>query len=466
MKNIKFIYSKRTLLLVFMFSVILNCERNPSDEVEFATLPTTAEVFIDGFSGGLDYYPFGDSYFEAFSVDNETAYQGSAAMRFDVPNVGDPAGAYAGAIFRTAIGRDLSGYDALTFWAKGTRPGTINEIGFGQDFGENKYQVSTSLQLTTNWRKYIIPIPDASKLFQERGMFWYAEGPENGEGYSFWIDELQFEKLGTLAQPQPAIFNGVDEVAQSFIGVGGLVEGLSQTFNTASGHNQTVSAAPAYFMFNSSDPSVATVTELGVISVIGKGTATITAAIAGVEAKGSLTIEASGSFNPAPTPTEDAADVIALFSNTYTNVPVDFFNGYYEPYQTTTSNDFTVNNDDVLGYENYNFVGIEFKNPTVNASNMNVLHLDIYVPGNVASLDGIRFSVSDYGPDGTREGNDNVTAEYSITAPQLKSNEWIGIDINISAMASKNRLFILLFDLPGGATAPSGFYVDNIYFHK
>jgi hypothetical protein len=37
-------------------------------------------------------------------------------------------------------------------------------------------------------------------------MFWYAEGPENGNGYTFWIDELKYEKLGTVAQPRPAIF--------------------------------------------------------------------------------------------------------------------------------------------------------------------------------------------------------------------------------------------------------------------
>ena len=43
-------------------------------------------------------------------------------------------------------------------------------------------------------------------------MFWYAEGPENGDGYTFWIDELKYEKLGTIAQPRPAIFGGEDLV--------------------------------------------------------------------------------------------------------------------------------------------------------------------------------------------------------------------------------------------------------------
>ena len=39
-------------------------------------------------------------------------------------------------------------------------------------------------------------------------MFYYSEGPEEGSGYTFWIDEVKFEKLGTIAHPKPAILNG------------------------------------------------------------------------------------------------------------------------------------------------------------------------------------------------------------------------------------------------------------------
>lgn len=186
MKNRQYIYLKITLLSSLIFMSTVSCERELSDEVEFATFPNNPEIFIDGFSGGLEYMPFAGSKFDAFTVDNETKYDGSASMRFDVPNVGDPDGAFAGAIFPDNGGRDLSSYDALTFWAKASQAGTINEIGFGQDFGENKYLVTLpNLRLSTNWKKYIIPIPDASKLTIEKGMFWYAEGAENNDGYSF-----------------------------------------------------------------------------------------------------------------------------------------------------------------------------------------------------------------------------------------------------------------------------------------
>ncbi len=467
MKNIKFIYLKITLLIGLIFSLIVSCDRDISDEAVLAGFSTAGDVFIDGFTGGLDYYPFGDSYFEAFSVDQETKYDGDAAMRFDVPNEGDPSGAYAGAIFRTATGRDLSGYDALTFWAKGTQSGMVNEVGFGQDFGDNKYQVSTSLQLTTNWRQYIIPIPDASKLTQERGMFWYAEGPEDGKGYSFWIDELKFEKLGTIAQPRPAILKGEDVSQQTFIGSVSTLTGLTQTFNLASGLNQTINAAPGYFTFISSNPSVATVSESGVVSVIGTGTTVITAKLGGVDARGSLTLESLGNFTPAPTPTQDASNVISIFSDAYTNRPVEYYNGYWAPYQTTVGqNDIYINGDNIIKYAELNFVGIQFTKPTINISEMTKFHIDIQVQGTIDPTDYLIVRLADIGPDNTFGTSDDSSGEIRLTKANLNENNWASIDVSLSSLTTltgKSNLAQVIFVSDATIT---DIYVDNIYFYK
>ncbi len=303
MKNRTFLYFKNTLITGAIFLLFTSCEREYSDQVEFATYPNSPEIFIDGFSGGLEYFPFDGSKLDAFTVDTDVKYSGDASMRFDVPNVGDPSGSFAGAIFPDYGGRDLSGYDALTFWAKATKAASINEIGFGNDFEENRYLVTkTNLRIGTGWEKYVIPIPDPSKLVVEKGMFWYAEGPENGDGYTFWIDELKFEKLGTLAQPQPAIFNGQDLQADAFLDIQGLIprEGLTQTFNLSNGANQTVIAAPSYFSFLSSDVDVIQVSELGVITPVSTGIATITATLGAVNSQGSATLEVQGAFDFAP----------------------------------------------------------------------------------------------------------------------------------------------------------------------
>ncbi|WP_418262696.1 glycosyl hydrolase family 16 [Flavobacterium faecale] len=465
MKKYNYIYSKITLLLGLILTI--GCERNLSDEVAFATYPKTAEVFIDGFSGGLNYFPFSGSVNNAFTVDTEVRYKGSASMRFDIPNVGNPNGSFAGAIFPDS-GRDLSDFDSLTFWIKASQAATLNEAGFGNDFGENKYLVTkNNIPLTTNWTKVIIPIPDASKLIFEKGMFWYAEGPENDKGYTFWIDELKFEKLGTIAQPKPAILDGVDKIEPSFIGSNITIDGLTQTFNLATGINQTVLAAPSYFTFKSSNIEVARVSHLGVVSVVGFGTAKITAILGGVKAAGSLTIDASSSFGSAPTPTQASADVISLFSNAYTNVPVDFFNGFYGG-STTKTSDIKVGNDDFKYYTDLNYVGIEFTNPAVNATAMNFLHLDIWM-NNTVNSDFI-IKIRDRGTNGVLNTNvntggpteDDKEISYTVAASQITKGQWLSVNIPLTGdiASQKANLAQIVF------VGEGNFILDNLYFFK
>ena len=384
MKNIKFIYSKTMLLTGLLFVVTMSCEREISDRSEFATLSKTGEIFTDSPIGlGSDFYfPYSGSKENAWSVDESEGYESYASMRFDVPNANDPEGNYAGGILRVdGSGRDLTEFDALTFWAKASQGVVVGEIGFGQDFGLNKYQVSEiNISLGTNWQKYVIPIPDPSKLFDERGMFWYSAGTQNtgGNGYTFWIDELKFEKLGTIGQPRPAIVNGEDVVKDVFAGIDLELTDLTQTFNLGSGLNKTVSIAPSYFDFSSSAPHIAFVNEFGVINV-SNGTAVITATLGGVEAEGSVTINAAGEFELAPAPTRDPSDVISVFSDTYTNIPVDFFNGYWQPYQTTLGGEIIINGQNVLKYTDFNFVGTQLSSP-LDISEMTHFSVDILMP--------------------------------------------------------------------------------------
>ncbi len=172
-------------LLGIITLVCFSCQRD-LDDLKLATFPTTAEVFIDGFSGGLQYAAFGGSDVTAFEVDTDVTYGGTAAsMRFEVPDVGDPAGAYAGGTYFVDGGRDLTGYNALTFWAKASKSASLDVLGFGNDLDANSYATSlNNVSVNTNWKKIIIPIPNPSKLTQEKGLFFYSEGPEEGNGYT------------------------------------------------------------------------------------------------------------------------------------------------------------------------------------------------------------------------------------------------------------------------------------------
>ena len=455
---------KLSLWMILIFT--LGCENNPND-FQTATYSKNGEVFIDGFTSGLNYAAFGNTVASAFQVDTDITYNHSkASMRIDVPNVNDPNGSYAGGSFFTTVPRDLSSYDALTFWAKSTQAASLDVIGFGNDFGANKYQASISgVSLTTAWRKYIIPIPDPAKLQMEKGMLYFAEGPENGNGYTFWLDEVKFEKLGTIAHGHASILNGVNVVETSFTGVVRTIDGLTTTFNLPNGVDQPVSITPAYLVFTSSNTAVATVSETGVVTTVGAGTAVITATLGGQTATGSLTINSSGTFTPAPTPTRNAADVISVFSNAYTNVPVDYYNGFWAPYQTTQSADFTVSGDNVLNYTNFNFVGIQFSAPTINASGMSHLHVDLYMPNAIPAGANFQIQVGDFGADGTFGGGNDTSSTTTYTAPTLVAQNWISLDIPFSSMAglaSRTHLAQIVFV----GTNVTNFYADNIYFYN
>jgi len=469
MKNIKFMYSKIMLLTGLLFVITMSCERDISDQVEFAHLSKTGEIFTDSPIGlGSDFYfPYTGSKATAWSVDEGEGYESFASMRFDVPNANDPAGNYAGAIFRVdGSGRDLTEFDALTFWAKASQGVVIGEVGFGQDFGLNKYQVSeNNVSLSTNWQKFVIPIPDASKLFDERGMFWYSAGTQNtgGNGYTFWIDELKFEKLGTIGQPRPAILNGNDVVQDVFDGNDLELTGLTQTFNLGSGINKTVNVAPSYFDFSSSDPSLAFISEYGIISV-NNGSAVITASLGGVEAEGSLTVNSVGNFQFAPIPTLDSSDVLSVFSDVYTNVPVDYYNGFWTPGSSTGSADFTINGDNILHYTNFNYVGTAMSSPTLDASNMTNFHLNMYVPDNIPADFDFLISIEDWGANQIDNGGDDTRQQIFVDISQVQPDTWITVDVPLT-LTSRNNIGLIIYENINNSSL-SNFYIDNVYFYK
>lgn len=452
-------------LLVWYIS---GCERSV-DGLGTPEYSTNPAVFIDGFSAGLNYAAFGGSVPTAFDVDKKVTYNNSvASMRIEVPDANDSRGAYAGGVYFTSSPRNLSEYDALTFWVKATQPATVGVFGLGNDLGESRFNVSlTNVLINTNWKKIIIPLPNPSKLNRERGMFYYSTGPENGRGYTFWIDEVKFEKLGTIAHPQLAIYNGNDKVESSYSGITTQIAGLVTVFNMPDGANMPVNVSSSYFDFTSTDTTVAKVDSQGRVTVGTQGSAVVTASLSGVAARGSLTVNSQGAYLNAPTPTHLEADVISLFSDAYTNVPVSYYNGYWAPYQTTLSADFEVLGDHVLNYTNFNFVGIEFSSPTINASQMTHFHINLFFPNDFVGSPSFQIELVDFGADGVFGGSDNTSHRLTFRVPIIKTREWITLDIPLASFTGlRNRAHLgqIIFEGPNGNVP--GFFADNIYFHK
>ncbi|MFY8004426.1 MAG: hypothetical protein ACOVNR_06260, partial [Chitinophagaceae bacterium] len=188
------------MLVVFIST--LGCKKRDLTTLQEAEFPKKADVFIDDFSSDLAYAAFGGSDVRAFQIETKETYGNTRqSMRFEVPDANSATGSYAGGVFYSKSGRNLTEFNALTFYIKASQPATIGIIGFGNDLGENKYQVAlNAYPVNTNWKKVIIPIPDAAKLTAERGMFFFSAAPENNKGYTFWVDEVKFENLSTISE--------------------------------------------------------------------------------------------------------------------------------------------------------------------------------------------------------------------------------------------------------------------------
>ncbi|MDR9446543.1 MAG: hypothetical protein RI519_02255 [Balneolaceae bacterium] len=454
---------------VVVMSLMLwnGCERSVVG-LEEPSHPATPEVFIDGFSPGLDYAAFSGSVPTAFQVDNDiTINQSTASMRFEIPDVGDNRGAYAGGAFFTGDPRDLSGYDALTFWAKASQPANVDVVGFGLDLAASPYQASIgALAVNTNWKKYIIPLPDADALEAERGMFFYSEGPENERGYTLWIDEVQFERLGTIAYQSAGLMDGESVTFETEEGETTQLTGLYTTHSLPGGVTQRVAVSPSYFSFTSSDESVATVNASGVVEIVGSGTASITATFKGMKADGSLEIVSSQIQRPrtAPeAPTYDAADVISMYTNAYTNVPIDTWNTRWQ-YSTAEETYLKVQEQDVIRYRNLNFAGIEFASQQIDATQMTHFSLDIWTPDPTGGSNEFKVLLVDFGPNGQYGGGDDSSDELTFKAPTLKTGEWVTLDIPLSQFTGlTNRTNMAQLVISG--TLPT-VYMTNVYFHK
>jgi predicted small lipoprotein YifL len=457
--------SKRIISIAMVIAALLALSACGRDEegLEPAPVNTSPYVFTDNFAPNVDYQAFLDSKYDALSMDTEVKYNGTTSLKVIVPGPDDPTGWYAGGAFVDAIGRDLSGYDALTFYARCSKASaTINESGLGNDNTGTSIYTATAfgIPITNSWEKYIIPIPEPSKLTLEKGLFFFSEGYEDSEGYTIWFDDIQFEKTGEVSDPRPEL--AVGEFS-AFLGTSVPIPGTSVTFDVG-GSDMLISAMPAYFTFFSSDEDVAKVVN-GRIQSLSTGTATITAALGGVAAAGEIDFTAlAAPVVPADPPTRPSADVISLYSDVYADWPVDSYSPTWDAADTAT---FTIGDDNILLYTNVYYAAIVFETHVIDASLMEYVHIDLWVPEDVTVV-GIKLI--DYGEDGTFGGAPDSEKEIFLTTsstPGITPGSWSSVDIPFTdftvpgGLASREHL--AQFYITGAGITV---FADNIYFYK
>ncbi|MFC1475352.1 hypothetical protein ACFLQG_01770, partial [Candidatus Zixiibacteriota bacterium] len=426
-----------------------------------ACLVFPQNVFTDDYGYTVTYEAFDGSYYDAVQVSEVEAHVGTKSLEITIPSV---APWWSGGAL-TADPRNLTVYNALTFWAKASIAAPLNEAGVGNDNTVTaKYQAKVvNLALTTEWQKFVIPIPLAEKWIAEDGLFFFAEGSE-GPDHMIWMDEIIFENLGTITNPRPVIHTMTLDVAQDDDVV---ITGANVTFDV-DGTDITVSAMMGYFSFISSDPSVVLV-DGETITAVGAGTATLTAELGSAKAPTPAVGEVTVNVAPpepvptvsAPTPTHDPGDVVALLSDDYTEHPVSTWSANWP--DDADVEDYVIGSDNTKKYTNLVYAGIQFESPTVDASAKTHFHMDVWTPNATDAPAVYKVKLVDFGADGVW-GTDDTEFELVFDHNTMSSETWVSIDVPLASFSGMNTGHIAQMIIATDGTIPT-VYVDNIYFY-
>lgn len=159
----------------------------------------------------------------------------------------------------------------------------------------------------------------------------------------------------------------------------------------------------------------------------------------------------------APSPTIAEANVISMFSNIYTNVPVDT---WQTPWSSAGLNDVQIAGDDTKQYTNLDFVGIETVGPNlIDATDMHYFHVDMWTP----NMTEFKIKLVDFGADGNYAGGDD--SEHELVFENPAQNTWVTYELplaDFTGLTSRAHLAQLIFS---GAPVGGGVvYIDNVYF--
>jgi hypothetical protein len=158
-----------------------------------------------------------------------------------------------------------------------------------------------------------------------------------------------------------------------------------------------------------------------------------------------------------PIPTHNQANVVSLFSDEYSNVPVDT---WLTPWSQGTLENVVVAGNPVKKYSAVNFVGIETTGTNIlDLTGMDFMHLDVWTP----DANDFKVKLVDWGTDGAWSGGDDTEYELTFAAPLTGS--WISYDIPLSSFTGLTGTgHIAQYILSKG---PLGtMYIDNMYFYS
>ena len=160
----------------------------------------------------------------------------------------------------------------------------------------------------------------------------------------------------------------------------------------------------------------------------------------------------------APVPLIPAANVISMFSDSYTNVAVDTWR---TSWSQANLEDIDISGNKTKKYSGLNFVGIETTTTPINAAAMTFFHVDIWS----SDFTEFRVKLVDFGPNGAFGGGDDKEHEITIANPEKE--KWVSLDLALSdftGLTTRSNIAQLIF--AGSPAGNTTVYVDNVFFYN
>lgn len=186
----------------------------------------------------------------------------------------------------------------------------------------------------------------------------------------------------------------------------------------------------------------------------------------GVDCGGSCEPCATPPTEAAPTPpARDPADVIAYYSNAYTQTSnwgqIDVFGG-------ATLTDIVVESNDTYELTGAPGEGFQYNyfasGGSEDLSGMTHYHVDIWVEGSISGGEVFTAQLLNY------DGTDALESNNFYQAPITSTNQWISVDVPLTSFANASgntnydNIKLVQIVLQGPAFGPV--YFDNLYFHN
>jgi len=311
-------------------------------------------------------------------------------------------------------------------------------------------EVGQNMNITSsgNWISIDIPLSTYTGYSFGEIIQLKFDNPIPSAGLEFYVDNIYFWKT-SVDPTADASLSDLKVDGSTIPGFGSTIQ--SYTYELLTG----TTVVPQITSVTTTNAS-ATYVISQATTLPGSATVTVTSANGSVISTYTVNFVVTGPSTNAPTPPARAtSDVISLFSDAYTNIPVTEWS---TPWDDSNIQDITLTGNAMKKINFGNFLGVQLAN-YVDASSMTHFHMDYYIDAGVNLVGKVlnpKWS--------NHAAQAGETSALLLTHLPTTTGSWVSIDVPLTSFAgaqSREALYQFLITSNLGTV-----YVDNIYLHK